>query len=90
MAWQNPCCHHKAKVLPIDKLNATGFLDILFTFGTNEKEVAEEVLMIGLSSYIGSVGGSLGLFLGFSFFTHLSCCIDKIFEICRRGRANSL
>ena len=90
MAWQNPCCHHKAKVLPIDKLNATGFLDILFTFGTNEKEVAEEVLMIGLSSYIGSVGESLGLFLGFSFFTHLSCCIDKIFEICRRGRANSL
>ena len=79
---------YKAKVLPIDKLNATGFLDILFTFGTNEKEVAEEVLMIGFSSYIGSVGGSLGLFLGFSFFTHLSCCIDKIFEICRR--ANSL
>ena len=57
-------------------------VDLLFGYASNEMEIKEEALMIGTSSYIGSVGGSLGLFLGFSFFTHLSWCIDKLVDLC--------
>ena len=57
-------------------------VELLFTYASDEIKIEEETLMIGTSSYIGSVGGSLGLFLGFSFFTGLSCCIQKVFELC--------
>ena len=57
-------------------------VDILIGFASNEKKIEEETLMIGPSTYIGSIGGSLGLFLGFSFFTYLSCLIDKLLDIC--------
>ena len=62
--------------------NGNNSVDLLFGYASNEMEIEEEALMIGTSSYIGSVGGSLGLFLGFSFFTHLSCCIDKLVDLC--------
>ena len=51
-----------------------------FGYSSDQIKIEEEALMIGTSSYIGSVGGSLGLFLGFSVFTYLSYCIDKLFE----------
>ena len=35
-------------------------------------KLSEEVLVIGLTDLLGSVGGSLGLFLGFSFYTYIS------------------
>ena len=54
---------------------------MLFTYISDQIKIEEETLMIGTSHYIGSVGGSLGLFLGFSFFTYLSFCIDKLFEL---------
>ena len=57
-------------------------VELLFTYASDEIKIEEETLMIGTSSYIGSVGGSLGLFLGFSCFTSLSCCLQKIFELC--------
>ena len=63
-------------------------VDLLFGYASNEMEIEEEALMIGTSSYIGSVGGSLGLFLGFSFFTHLSCCIDKLIDFCCKPTKN--
>ena len=53
-----------------------------FTYASDEIKIEEETLMIGTSSYIGSVGGSLGLFLGFSCFTYLSCCLQKVFNLC--------
>ena len=55
---------------------------MLLAYSSDEIKIEEETLMIGTSSYIGSVGGSLGLFLGFSCFTYLSCCIQKVFELC--------
>ena len=54
---------------------------MLFTYISDQIKIKEDTLMIGTSPYIGSVGGSLGLFLGFSFFTYLSFCIDKLFEL---------
>ena len=64
------------------EVNPNNSVDLLFGYASNEMEIKEEALMIGTSSYIGSVGGSLGLFLGFSFFTHLSWCIDKLVDFC--------
>ena len=59
-------------------------VQLLFSFSSDEIKIEEETLMIGTSSYIGSVGGSLGLFLGFSFFTCLSYGIDNLFEFCNK------
>ena len=47
-------------------------------FDKATKDIKEEVLTVTTGSFIGSVGGSLGLFLGFSFFTYLSEIIDKV------------
>ena len=57
-------------------------MELQFGYSSDQIKIEEETLMIGTSSYIGSVGGSLGLFLGFSCFTYLSCCIQKVFELC--------
>ena len=47
-------------------------------YGMKEtKIVKEEVLVDTTENLIGSVGGSLGLFLGFSFFTYLSGLLEK-------------
>ena len=56
-------------------------VELVFTYSSDQIRIKEATLMIGTSSYIGSIGGSLGLFLGFSFFTYLSFCIDKLFEL---------
>ena len=71
------------------EVNATNSVDLLFSYASNEMEIEEEALMIGTSTYIGSVGGSLGLFLGFSFFTYLSCCIDKLVDFCGKTTRNN-
>ena len=51
-----------------------------FSFSSNEIQIYEETTIIGTSTFIGSVGGSLGLFLGFSCFTCLSSCLDYFFD----------
>ena len=43
------------------------------------KTVARELLVYDTNDMIGSIGGSLGLFLGFSFFGIVSFFIDKLF-----------
>ena len=63
-----------------DSFQPRGSVEISLTFSSDEMEVKEETLMIGLSSFIGSIGGSLGLFLGFSFYTLFSDLLDKLFE----------
>ena len=41
-----------------------------------EKEIQEEVLILTLEDLIGSVGGSLGMFFGFSISASLFYCLD--------------
>ena len=65
----------------IQKLNA---IRLLFTFSSDEVVFKDETLMIGFSSFIGSIGGSLGLFLGFSCFTSITFIIDKLFLLCKK------
>ena len=44
-------------------------------------EVIEEYLVYDFVEVIGSVGGSLGLCVGFSIFDVLSKIVDKIFGV---------
>ena len=57
--------------------NITG-LSILFS----SKDVHEEIetLAYGLPDIIGSVGGTLGLFIGFSFYGFVSIPLQKLFQ----------
>ena len=43
--------------------------------------VEKEVLLYDFSDMIGTVGGSLGVAVGISFFAIVSCCIDNFFEL---------
>ena len=52
-----------------------------FKFSTDQLELKEEIPSLGLSTFIGSVGGSLGLFLGFSCYSYFSLFIDKVFNL---------
>ena len=45
---------------------------------STKKEINEEIRIITESSLIGSLGGSLGMFFGFSIFTHLLYFLDKL------------
>ena len=53
-------------------------LQIGVTFEVAKKEVKEEVYVLSTREYIGSIGGSLGLFLGFSFYTFTTDLLDRI------------
>ena len=70
---------YKASFNPTFNLNSneSDFLFVFF-FDKGTKDIKEEVLIVTTASFIGSVGGSLGLFLGFSFFNYLSGIINKV------------
>ena len=44
----------------------------------NIRRIEKEVLVYDTNDVIGAVGGSLGLFLGFSFFDAISRCLDYL------------
>ena len=55
-------------------------------FSSNVQTVHEEVLILDGIGLLGSLGGSLGLFLGFSFFDYIAMFIDIFTRyIVRRG-----
>ena len=70
-----------------DLLNGTENMNVQFNlfFASTVVDVFEEILIFDEISLIGSLGGSLGLFIGFSFFGYISTLlqviIDKIFEL---------
>ena len=53
-------------------------MDIYFFVGSNMKKVEEEIMVVNLAAFIGSIGGASGLFFGFSFFGCCSGLIDKL------------
>ena len=59
--------------LKVDK--NTALFDI---FMTNIQRVEKEVLVYDTNDMIGAIGGSLGLFLGFSFFDVICKCLDNL------------
>ena len=70
-------------------LNGTEDMNIQFNlmFASTNVDIFEEILIFDEISLLGSLGGSLGLFIGFSFFgyitTLLHVIMDKIFGLSR-------
>ena len=59
-------------------------INLLFYGASPLKKVEEEVLVISPTSFIGSIGGSLGLFFGFSFLA----CFSSLFDKCKLPNQN--
>ena len=44
------------------------------------RKIEKEALVYDTNDAIGAIGGSLGLFLGFSFFDVISKCLDNLYH----------
>ena len=55
-------------------------LKIFWQFPTNKKLISQEVLVFDWKYLMASIGGTLGLFIGFSVFDMFSIIIDTIFN----------
>ena len=61
---------------------STSSFILKFHFMSPMVEILEEIPEISFPDFAGSVGGSLGLFIGFSCYTFLSKIVDKFFDYC--------
>ena len=55
-------------------------IEIILAFFSNRMEIREEKLITEIHDFIGSLGGSLGMFFGFSIISWIALGIDKIFQ----------
>ena len=62
------------------KYFSTSDIEIYWIFPSTIVEVHSEYLIYDMSGLIGSIGGSLGLFVGFSFRDFLSHFIGFLIE----------
>ena len=66
---------------PIEEfINATMNIEFLVGSLSNTTNIYEEILIFDGIGLVGSLGGSLGLFVGFSFFGYVTPILDAIFE----------
>ena len=65
-----------------DLNNTTEDMNVQFTlrFTSKDADIFEEILIVDEISLIGSLGGSLGLFIGFSFFGYITTLLDMIVD----------
>ena len=85
-----PCYYENQKIITKyrGEYSVTEFSDVSYveypriwiTMKQSGLTVFEERYIMTTADFIGSVGGSLGLFLGFSFFTYASDALDKVFD----------
>ena len=57
-------------------------LEINLNIPSNIQTVHEEVLILDEIALLGYLGGSLGLFIGFSLFGYISTAFDAFFDAC--------
>ena len=62
------------------------YIGIFFMYATTEIKVITEELLINFSNFVSSVGGNLGMFIGFSCFGVFSWTYDLIKEFLDRKR----
>ena len=55
-------------------------------YGTSDTAINSQTLIVSLSQFISSIGGGLGLFLGFSCINLLFYLIDKCQKACKKDR----
>ena len=46
----------------------------------DEKEIFTEYLIYDTLNFIGALGGTLGLFIGFSFFGYITPCVETFID----------
>ena len=82
--WINDCLRHKVVKRYSPTLRnsiASDYESILnITFESKESKIVEEIDIISFPCLIGSIGGSLGMFFGFSFSGYFHILFDKCFE----------
>ena len=61
-------------------VNATTNIEFLVGSESNITNIYEEILIVNDIGLVGSLGGSLGLFVGFSFFGYVTPVLDAIIE----------
>ena len=61
-------------------VNGTMNIEFIVGLESNTTNVYEEILIVDDIGLVGSLGGSFGLFVGFSFFGYLTPILDAIFE----------
>ena len=71
----------KEKRLNLNLDDKTGVM-FLLTFTERIKIINEEVLIISGIDLLGSLGGALGMFVGFSFFGYIADLLDAIVDKC--------
>ena len=67
-------------MINVTRPNNTETYSALISFLKTDVDVSEEIQLHNVSSFISSVGGNLGLFIGFSFLSVLL----KLFEFTRK------
>ena len=60
--------------------NLSDELHVKVNYFYKSKQIMEEIDVITLAGLIGSIGGSLGMFFGFSFTSYLSILIEKLIK----------
>ena len=70
------------EIVKQDMPNTTEDMNVQFglMFASNTVDINEEILIVDGISLLGSLGGSLGLFIGFSFFGYITSFLDVIVE----------
>ena len=66
----------------ITSYRAEGSISLWFSYQTMDISVSQRVKILNASSFISSVGGNLGLFIGFSFLDSLFVVFKWISSYC--------
>ena len=59
---------------------AERILQFILRSTSNKSNIFEEVLIFDGIDLVGSLGGSLGLFVGFSFFGYVTPILEAVFD----------
>ena len=77
----------KEKRLNLNLDDKTGVM-FLLTFTERIKIIKDEVLIFSSIDLLSSLGGALGLFIGFSFFGYIVTLLDAVVDKCGTGPLN--
>ena len=61
---------------------------LVLSFGSTTTVVAERTKLVTFPNFVSSVGGNLGLFVGFSFLATLFAIYENFNSILRNGKNN--
>ena len=64
----------------IEKMNDKRNMTLIIKYESMAIKVSEEYLVYDFANFIGTLGGSLGLFIGFSYTGLIGSIIDILFE----------